>query len=137
MSTLKFFVGKDAFISVENDSSQSFSSPVNFTEVSKTGIIEVEMQSSYESFTIQLLDQNFKVLREAYNQKKVDFSYLPPGTYMIRALIDKNGDGKWSPGNILENEEPEPIILFRTTDGNSTLTLKANWVLGPNVIIYE
>ena len=40
---------------------------------------------------------------------KVVFDYLGEGTYMIRAILDRNGNGKWDTGNYLKHLQPEEI----------------------------
>ena len=52
----------------------------------------------------------------------VTINYLVPGIYRIRAIIDLDKNGKWSPGDLSKNTLPEPVILF-PIDQN----LRANW----------
>ena len=45
---------------------------------------------------------------------KVVFDYLGEGTYMIRAIIDRNGNGKWDTGNYLKHLQPEEVKYLPT-----------------------
>lgn len=56
------------------------------------------------------------------NAGTVRFDYLLPGTYYARLFIDRDGDGVWTNGNLLERRQPEDIYYFP-----KKLTLKKNW----------
>ena len=47
---------------------------------------------------------------------------LTPGVYKIRAILDTDKNGKWTPGDLSQNRPPESVIFF-PVDQN----LRANW----------
>jgi len=48
--------------------------------------------------------------------------YLLPGIYRIRIIIDSDGNGEWTTGDLQKNVQPETVIFF-SVDQN----LRANW----------
>lgn len=124
-----------AFISAENDSSAALSAPIKFVTLESTAIIEAEVKT-IEHFVLQLMNRTGNIVSEVKDQKKHAFENLPPDTYLLRIVVDKNNNGKWDPGNYKEKTEPEQIIYYRNPKGIKEISLKPNWTLGPLLITY-
>ena len=73
---------------------------------------------------VQLLNESEKVLKEQMITKKeeVMFDYLMPAKYKLRAILDADGNGKWSTGNYHRHSLPETIVNYK-----DPLELKAGW----------
>ena len=73
---------------------------------------------------VQLTNESGKVLKkEIITQKQeVMFEYLMPATYKLRAILDADGNGKWSTGNYHLHTLPETILEYK-----NDLDLKAGW----------
>lgn len=123
-SKLVFHVGKGAFISVDKDTSIASTLEYELLRPEKYGIIKGKVYTEFDSFTIQLLKGQGDVVKEISNQKQYEFKNVDPGNYSIRVIIDNNFNGKWDPGNIFENIEPEDIYFF-----SERITIRANWEL--------
>jgi len=124
---IQFYAGIGTFISVEQDSNQTIKRQYSLFDPTTVGIIKGTIQSEIDSFTIQLLDQQYKVLRSIENQHEYAFNNVQPGTYLIRILFDENMNGSWDPGNIFNNQTPEPVVFFKNPDTEDKIILKANW----------
>lgn len=129
--------GKGAFVSIELDSSKHTEEQLKPLALEETGIIFVEIQTTEPNFIVELLDKNFNVLASQRNNRKPQFEDLSPAEYQIRLIIDKDNDGKWSPGNYLKKQEPEHIRFYRSEKANPLINLKANWEVGPLLIKYQ
>lgn len=126
--------GKAAFISVELDSSQNSTEVLRPLRYEDTGVITAEVLTSEPNYILQLINKNNEVIQSAVNRPKATFADLQPGEYFIRLIIDRNGDGEWTPGNFFRQEEPEPIIFYANEKKVTSITLKANFELGPMLI---
>lgn len=75
-------------------------------------------------YIIQLLSAAGKVLQENRIEAdgKISYPFLLPGKYKIKAILDRNRNGKWDTGNYLRHIQPEKIIIFP-----KELNLRANW----------
>ena len=73
---------------------------------------------------VQLTDENGKMLKQEIITKsqEVMFEYLMPAKYKLRALLDADGNGKWSTGNYHRHVLPETILEYK-----DALDLKAGW----------
>ena len=71
-----------------------------------------------------LSEQNNKLIERIVvsNNTTVHFKLLPPGKYLVRAIIDSNKNSKWDTGNYLKKLKPEKILYHPTI-----FSLKSNW----------
>ena len=121
------YIPKAAFMSIENDSSQASNAQIKFTAPEVLGLINGSITTSYNSFTVQLLDSKMSVVKEHQNIKAYTFDEVKPGEYYIRVLIDENNNGKWDMGDIRENMPAEKVVLYRDETGASKTVVRANW----------
>lgn len=119
---LQIYIGNGAFISADNDTSVAFGNNYKIIDPTNFGTQEVVANTQYKSFTVQLLKENFEVVREYRNDKNHIIKNIEPGKYIIRILIDTNEDGKWSPGNMIEQIEPEPVYIYP-----DVIVIRADW----------
>jgi hypothetical protein len=73
---------------------------------------------------VQLTDENGKVLKQECisQEQEVMFEYLMPAKYKLRAILDADGNGKWSTGNYRRHVQPETIIDYK-----NVLEIRAGW----------
>ncbi|WP_299619455.1 Ig-like domain-containing protein [uncultured Tenacibaculum sp.] len=81
---------------------------------------------------IELLKDNKVFKKKILNSSgKIEFNLLVPDTYMIRAIIDENGNGIWDTGKYLEKRQPESIIYYP----DELPELRANWISNLNFTV--
>jgi uncharacterized protein (DUF2141 family) len=119
---LQLYFGKGAFISADMDTSNSFGNNYKFIEPSNFGTQKIVINSSYNYFTVQLIKENFEIIIEYKNEKNYSIKNIEPGKYKIRVMIDLNEDGHWSPGNMKEQIEPEPVYIYP-----DVIVIRADW----------
>ena len=73
---------------------------------------------------VQLTDESGKVLKQEYimQEQEVMFEYLMPAKYKLRAILDADGNGKWSTGNYHRRIQPETIVDYK-----DVLEIRAGW----------
>jgi len=105
--------------------------PLKFPELQLTigeaqgsGSLKGNITTNYRSFTVQLLDGKYNVVKEQKNIRNFQFRDLTPGLYQIRILVDENNNGKWDRGNADFTKEPEKVYLHP-----AQLEVRANWEL--------
>jgi hypothetical protein len=91
---------------------------------SNFGSIAGEVASFKQKFIVELLDENYQVVRTLANQSVFKFTYLPPAKYYLRVIEDKNGNGRWDTGSLNKRTLPENIVIHK-----ELIQLKANWEL--------
>lgn len=132
---VKLIIDKNAFISIEQDTSDKFEMPIEKEDVENYGLISGKLINPKKntSYLVQLLNERDRSI--AYQQitnEVFSFSYIIPETYLIRVIEDRNNDGYWTPGNIKTFDKPERIFFF-----SGKLKLKANFELTDNTILIE
>ena len=75
---------------------------------------------------LQLTDQDGETRREiiATEPRLFEFNNIEPGSYLVRLIIDSNGNQIWDTGNYLEKLQPERVIYYP-----QTIEVRANWEL--------
>jgi hypothetical protein len=112
-----------SFKGVTNDTTEfSFKVP----EIAQYGniFVTVEVPENIPQIIVELLDDKDKfVSRQIVDEsKKIEFKYLVPKKYKLKAIIDRDGNGKWSPGDYSKKLLPETIVFHK-----DVFDVKANW----------
>ncbi|TPE45554.1 Ig-like domain-containing protein [Pontibacter mangrovi] len=87
-----------------------------------TGNLKGDIKTEYKSYTIQLLNDKYKVVKESGPGNSYRFKNVAPGTYYLRVLIDENNNGKWDKADPEFKKAPEPVYLLP-----NTVEVRANW----------
>jgi uncharacterized protein (DUF2141 family) len=133
----KFILGKGGFISVEQDSTGNMKETSKILREEETAILLVKINTTEKNYILEILDKSYKIIESVKNTQTIKLQNLPPSGYILRLVIDKNGNGTWDQGNFYTRQEPEPITFYRTEKGEQTVNLKANWEVGPLLITYQ
>ena len=115
------------FQSIEADSSKHKELKLSPNYNKDFGILMGVITTEYSNYFIQLLTTDFKLVQEITPTTKYKIRHIKPGEYLVRIMIDTNNNGKWDPGNILLNQLPEPVLIYKNETGNSKTTIRANW----------
>ncbi|MEO9965835.1 MAG: Ig-like domain-containing protein [Reichenbachiella sp.] len=115
---------KGTFISLEDDSTEAVRNTHKFNSLDQLGSIAGTINSSHQSYILQLVNPKYEVIEEIINPKQFSFTHVKPGKYTFRIMIDTNQDGTWSYGNILQDRTPEEIYFYP-----EIFDVRANWEL--------
>lgn len=81
---------------------------------------------------LQLINKKNEIIKEIYleDTNKYEFTRIEAGDYRIQAIIDRNKNRRWDPGNYFENRQPEPLYFYYDTIENTDeLIIKGAWLL--------
>jgi hypothetical protein len=100
----------------------------NTKEPEDYGSISFSIDKSSSSLVIfeLLTEKDKKVVKQikVTDSKKIKFELIPPGRYIVRAIIDTNKNNKWDSGNYLNKIQPERVIYHP-----SVFNIRSNWDL--------
>lgn len=130
----QLYIAPASFISIESDTSVRITQSISPATLASTGIIFVEIQTNEPNYILQLLNRQNEIISVKNNTPSVSFEDLTPGDYQLRLIIDKDANQAWTPGNFFLKQEPEPIVFYKNEKGQQSVSLKANWELGPLLI---
>ncbi|HAS40883.1 MAG TPA: hypothetical protein DCS93_10405 [Microscillaceae bacterium] len=125
-NAIKVISDTAAFISVIDDSTTLVQQPIQRIDPTSVGLVNIKVETSTPNFVIQLLDQEFELIKEQDNSEvtgnQFRFNNLPPGTYTIRVIIDENNNGRWDPSDFKKEKLAEKIFFY-----DNPVQLRANW----------
>lgn len=77
-----------------------------------------------EPVVAELLDSRDTVVvsRPVPPDGRLRLSHIAAGEYRLRAVIDSDSNGRWTPGDYATGRQPEPFVLF-----DKTLALREKW----------
>ena len=104
------------------------------------GRLTMDLDTIDKPFVFQLLKSENKIYREEwYSAKfneKVKWSYLEPGEYSIRLILDENGNKEWDTGDYLNHIQPEKVTFYpEIVEIRSNWELELKWDVNFNSIV--
>lgn len=58
---------------------------------------------------------------------RYEFKYVPAGEIKLRVVEDRNGNGRWDAGSVVERRQPERAEYYTNDNGEETFVTKVNW----------
>ena len=88
------------------------------------GNIIMEMENIDKQLIIQLLTEKEVLIQQSLvsGDTTLSYTYLPPKTYIIKAIWDKNNNRKWDTGNLIKRIQPEKVSYYL-----EEIKLRSNW----------
>ena len=87
--------------------------------------VNVSGVSTEGNIIVQMMDKGDKPVRSAVVQSgTAEFYYVQPGVYYLRAIIDRNKNGKWDTGEYFDDIQPEEVYY-----NPEPVECKAKWDL--------
>lgn len=119
------FVFPDSvFFSIYGLTNDSLQAEFTTAEVRDYGNLILNLEMSGFPYVVQLLNEKEKLLREAYitESQKLVWEFIPPGTYLVKAVQDKWRNRRWDTGIYTEKRQPENVYYFP-----AEIQVRANW----------
>ena len=100
---------------------------IQLPNTDKTGSITLNVKGIKDTrYIIELVSPDRKNVFRKFTVEKdgqLYFPYLAAGEYTFRITEDRNGNGIFDSGNLLERKQPERVIVFKKPDGTETIEL--------------
>ena len=114
------------FFGIRKVTNDSIKISFNVQEESVYGNIymHVEIPKDVPQVIIELTDEKGKTIDKQIitQSQELVYEFLDPGKYKLKATLDLDANGVWSPGNFGKKQQPEKIIFY-----DQTLEVRANW----------
>ena len=124
----RFYIPPGALEDIDNKPNDTLQVQFKVKAAKEFGTMKLKLsfEKKPENYVLQLLNEKGLMVREKKISKdgNLFFSFLLPGHYKFRLIIDSNGNGRWDSGKYLEHRQPEPVIIY-----NGKIEIKANWDL--------
>lgn len=129
---VRVVIPRAAFLSVEQDSSQAIRTLHPLRDPENYGLMRGTLTGATTNLLVELLDGEYKVLdtlRLAPTQTRYEFRFVPAGTYFVRVIADKNGNGRWDAGDPANFEQPEAVYFYP-----QKIPVRVGWEVGNDPI---
>ena len=112
----------------QNDTLRSEFKTLNPEEFGSV-IVNVSGKTPEDAYVLYLKDSNGKVVDEIRGAKSGThrFNYVKPGDVRLGVLEDRNNNGIWDTGNLIERRQPERTEPYVDDKGEEIMSVKANW----------
>jgi hypothetical protein len=82
-------------------------------------------------YVLQLISAKQEVAYELFinEGKAFAFKLLEPGTYFLRIIEDKNGNGIWDPSNYVQRKLAERVFYYLGEEDSRELVIRGGWTL--------
>lgn len=96
------------------------------------GNLKLTLQNKPDNpFWIQLLNAKDELIDEKYTtQDSFEYTYLTPGEYYFKILIDENENAHWDTGDFFNKKQPEKAVVYP-----AMLNVRAMWDLDETWIL--
>ncbi|HIE16283.1 MAG TPA: DUF2141 domain-containing protein, partial [Bacteroidales bacterium] len=109
------------------------STGINITVQDKDyyGTILYTIKTKEQNLIFHLLNtNNIKIREQSFLSKDslLVFNNLPPGSYKLKVIFDRNNNGKWDTGDLKSLQQPERVAFFENMiEVKSGWTIKYEW----------
>ena len=128
-----FEVDSAAFVDIYGLVSGEYKQGIKVKTLDEYASIVIEVSGLDEkNIILQLLDNGDKPVQEAAvgDDGTAQFFYVLPGTYYLRAFVDRNGNGHWDTGNYDEDLQAEDVYYYwRAIDAKAKWDITEQWNL--------
>lgn len=128
-----FEVDSAAFVDIYGLVSGEYKQGIKVKTLDEYASIVIEVSGlSEKNIILQLLDNGDKPVLEAAvgDDGTAQFFYVLPGTYYLRAFVDRNGNGHWDTGNYDEDLQAEDVYYYwRAIDAKAKWDITEQWNL--------
>ena len=122
-TTYQLLVDSAAFFSIYDQHNDNLKNELKIKSLDDYSSLKLFLDKHDSTAVFQVVDKNDKVVRSAPAQPGgTHVEYLEPGEYYVRMYLDRNGNGKWDTGSVLEKRQPEEVFYY-----SKKLTLIKNW----------
>lgn len=85
---------------------------------------------------LQLINSKKEIVYEQVLQSETKFSFtlLDPGTYSLRVIEDKNGNGIWDPSNYTQRKLAERVFYYQGENQTKELIIRGGWTVEDLII---
>ena len=120
-----------AFVDVSGEQNDTIKGTYTGIDHEKFAVVIVDVKGKPDGtkYIVQLTNAQGALQQQKRDVTggKIQFNYVTPGDIKIRIIEDKNGNGKWDSGNVIERRQPERSELYANENGEDTFVTKANW----------
>lgn len=127
----RMHIPTDALADISGEGNDSLDINITVSDIDKyaTVILNVVPREPGDEYIIQITDATGKTQRELRNvgAGKHTIHYVPVGDLKMRIIEDKNRNGRWDSGNMVERRQSERAEFYKNDEEEEQFTTKTGW----------
>ena len=127
----RLHIPTDALADITGEGNDSLDVEVEVADIEKfaTIIVDVKPLSPGDEYILQLTNKSGKVIRELTHigGGKHTINYVPAEDLKLRVIEDKNRNGRWDGGNMVERRQSERAEFYKNEQEEELFTTKTGW----------
>ncbi len=124
---LNIFIPSESIETADRDEVPNIKLKYIIKNSQNSGILKGKLGIVPAGSILQLLDREYKIVKEIRNKQDYKFTNVVPGNYFLRLFILRSPIDEWKSGDITKGIEPDPVLFYPGTiaiNAGSELELK-------------
>jgi hypothetical protein len=125
-SLMHLFIQPGAFTDIFGLDNDTTLSTFKMRQLTDYGTLSVKLKPAFKGtpYLVELIDDKENVCSRdlIHGDTTMNYSFLEPKIYKLKAIEDLNENNKWDTGNLLRKIQPEQVWYYP-----EALTIRANW----------
>ena len=121
----------DALADITGEGNDSLDINIDVADIDKfaTLVLDVKPVAVGDEYLLQITDDKGKLVREIQHlgAGKHTISYIPAQDLKMRIIEDKNRNGRWDGGNMVERRQSERAEFYKNDQEEELFTTKTGW----------
>lgn len=127
----KLHIPTDALADITGEGNDSLDINIEVADIDKyaTLILDVKPVSAGDEYILQFTDEKGKTIRELQHigAGVHTINYIPAQDLKMRIIEDKNRNGRWDGGNMVERRQSERVEFYKNDQDEELFTTKTGW----------
>ncbi|MBR5281558.1 MAG: Ig-like domain-containing protein [Alistipes sp.] len=127
----RLHIPTDALADITGEGNDSLDMNITVSDIDKyaTLVLNVRPREAGDEYIFQITDSHGKTLREIRNvgEGVHTLNYIPVGDLKMRIIEDKNRNGRWDGGNMVERRQSERAEYYKNENEEELFTTKTGW----------
>lgn len=125
----KIFIPDSTLMDIYGTTNDTIIIPFKTQSEDFYGTLVMKISNVKGPVILQLLDEKENLINEKYFNcdRTITYNYLYPHKYILKLIVDSNGNRKWDTGNYLQKLQPEKVIYYP-----QVINIRSNWEVDNN-----
>ena len=127
----KLHIPTDALADITGEGNDSVDVALTVAAIDKyaTLVLDVKPNNPDDEYILQITDSRGSIVRELPHIKAGihTIHYIPANDLKMRIIEDRNGNGKWDGGNLVERRQSERAEFYKNDQEEELFTTKTGW----------
>ncbi len=127
----RLHIPTDALADITGEGNDSLDVNITVADIEKfaTLILDIKPVAAGDEYLVQITDASGRLVRELphLGEGRHTINYIPAQDLKMRIIEDKNRNGRWDGGNLVERRQSERAEFYKNDKEEELFTTKTGW----------